>query len=331
MRSPLLEAPGAVAADPPDDGVAAHYGDPMREQREGVTAGGVVDRSNRDVVRISGQDRLSWLHDLSTQHLSELKPRVATETLLLSPQGRVEHHLELVDDGESVWAHVEPGAAPALVEFLESMRFMLRVEPADVTGEYAIVSTLGPASGDVAGAGAVVRRATSYGGDLVVPRDRLAASVEALRGQLRLAGLWAFEAVRIAEHRPRLGFETDHRTIPHELTWFETAVHLDKGCYRGQETVAKVYNTGLPPRRLVFLHLDGSVDKLPAPGDPLELDGRQVGFVGSAARHHELGPIGLGLVKYRTDPDARLLAAGVAAAPEPTMEIQDRPRVQRRL
>src|SRR5208282_2421567 len=97
------------------------------------------------------------------------------------------------------------------------------------------------------------------------------------------------------------------------------AVHLTKGCYRGQETVARVHNLGHPPRRLVFLDLDGSADRLPAHGDPVELDGTVVGFTGSAARHYELGPIGLALVKRTVPVDATLLAGsgvGVAAAQE---------------
>lgn len=331
LQSPLLDVPGAVAADPPDEGVAAHYGDPVHEQRALAGGEGFVDRSNRGVVRVSGPDRLSWLHNLTTQHLSDLQPGDSTETLVLNPQGRIQHHLQLVDDGESVWAHVEPGAAPAAVEFLESMRFMLQVEPVNLTGDYTLVSVFGEHGGDVLPEAAVARR-TTYGADLFVPRDRLVSLADRLReaGEA-LAGLWAFDALRIADYRPRLGIDTEERTIPHELPWLETAVHLDKGCYRGQETVAKVYNTGMPPRRLVFLHLDGSVDKLPARGDPVEHDGKQVGFVGSAARHHDLGPIALALVRYKTPVEARLLAGGVAAAQEPTTEIQDKPRVSRRL
>ena len=130
------------------------------------------------------------------------------------------------------------------------------------------------------------------------------------------AGMWAFEALRIAARVPRFGLDTDHRTIPHEVGWIETAVHLSKGCYRGQETVARVHNLGHPPRRLVFLDLDGSVDRLPAHGYPVELDGATVGFTGSAARHYELGPIGLALVKRTVPVDATLLADGVAAAQE---------------
>lgn len=305
MESPLLQSPGAVAADAPDQEVAAHYGDPAREQRALEEGTAFVDRSNRGVVRVSGPDRLSWLHSLLSQHLDGLKPSEPTEALLLGPNGHIEHHLFLVDDGEAVWAHVEPGTAPALVEFLDRMRFMLRVEVADVSDEFMVVTGPGgPADGRPAWpdvAGTTTR---------VVPRGEFPAG-------LKPAGTWAYEALRIAEHRPRFGLDTDHRTIPHEAGYVETAVHLNKGCYRGQETVARVHNLGRPPRRLVFLHLDGSVDRLPAHGDPVEVPGgRTVGFVGSAARHHELGPIALALVKRNVPVDAELLAGGVAAAQE---------------
>jgi len=153
--------------------------------------------------------------------------------------------------------------------------------------------------------------------DLIVARDRLAdAAGDLVRRGAAAAGMWAFEALRIAARVPRFGLDTDHRTIPHEVGWIETAVHLTKGCYRGQETVARVHNLGHPPRRLVFLNLDGSEDRLPGHGDPVERDGATVGFIGSAARHYELGPIALALVKRTVPVDATLLAAGVPAAQE---------------
>jgi folate-binding protein YgfZ len=302
MKSPLLELPGAVPADAPDQEVAAHYGEPAHEQRALASGAALVDRSNRGIVRVGGPDRLRWLHSLMSQRLEGLEPFRPTEALQLSPKGHVEHHLRLVDDGEAVWAHVEPGTAASLVEFLDKMRFMLRVEVADVTDSYAVVTLAGaePPPG-----------ALALGEDLIVPRADLTRDWGA-----RVAGLWAYEALRIAAHRPRLGLDTDHRTIPHEVGWIDTAVHLDKGCYRGQETVARVHNLGRPPRRLVFLHLDGSVDRLPGHGAAVEFEGRQVGFVGSAARHHELGPIALALVKRNVPVEAELLADGVAAAQE---------------
>ncbi|XVQ87021.1 YgfZ/GcvT domain-containing protein [Microbispora siamensis] len=333
MRSPLLDTPGAVAAQAPDETVAAHYGDPYAEQRALAGGRALVDRSNREVVRIAGPDRLSWLNSLSSQKLDTLRPGTPTQTLLLDPQGRVEHHLTLMDDGEAVWAHVEPGTSAELVAFLEKMRFMLRVEVADVTSDYAVVSLASPSPDESAGAlGVTVEGAVAIGGDLLVPRERLGGLPDALG--LRPAGLWAYEALRIAAHVPRLGFETDHKTIPHEVGWIDEAVHLSKGCYRGQETVARVHNLGHPPRRLVFLHLDGSVDELPPHGAPVTLgvgtpveaepeaavegsaEPGQIGFVGSSARHYELGPIALAVVKRTVPVDIDLLAGGVAASQE---------------
>ena len=318
MNSPLLNAPGAVPGDAPDAGVAAHYGNPYAEQRALIAGTGMVDRSHRGVVRITGPDRLSWLHSLSTQDLEHLEPGQSAETLILSPQGHIEHHLTLTDDGDALWAHVEPGTAGALLAFLESMRFMLRVEPADVTDDYAVLTVTGGLPGDGTlpdGVAAAVRAA--LGTDLLVARADLdRAATKFADGGLTLAGMQAYEALRIAARRPRFGLDTDHRTIPHEVGWIESAVHLNKGCYRGQETVARVHNLGHPPRRLVFLHLDGSEDRLPRPGDPVQLEEATIGFVGSAARHYELGPIGLALIKRTTPVDATLQAAGLPAAQE---------------
>ena len=324
-KSGLLAWPDAVQAGWPDEGVAAHYGDPLREQRATEESAGVVDRSNRGVVRITGLDRLSWLHSLTTQALEGLAPGASAQALVLSPNGHVEHHLTLTDDGAATWIHVEPGTAAALVEFLESMRFMLRVEVADVSQDHAVLTVLGPGASDIAAGLEGVRASVNPGPfgtiDLIVARDRLAgAAGDLVRRGAAVAGMWAFEALRIAAHVPRLGLDTDHRTIPHEVGWIDAAVQLDKGCYRGQETVARVHNLGHPPRRLVFLSLDGSEDRLPGHGDPVELAGDEqratIGFTGSAARHYELGPIGLALVKRTVPVEATLLAGGVPAAQE---------------
>jgi len=334
MSSPLLSAPGAVPADPPDAGVAAHYGDPYAEQRALAGHWGVVDRSHRGVLRITGADRLSWLHSLTTQDVEQLATGQTTEALVLSPQGHVEHQLTLTDDGTAVWAHVEPGEAGPLLDFLTSMRFMLRVDPQDVTAEYAVLTLLGPgvpAGAAVPGSmrldtviefpGRHPAAASGTGGwastDLIVSRAGLAGAVAQLRSAgAALAGMWAHEALRIAAGLPRLGVDTDHRTIPHEVGWIGTAVHLNKGCYRGQETVARVHNLGHPPRRLVLLHLDGSEDRLPRRGDEVRLGEVTVGVAGSAARHYELGPIALALVKRTTPVAATLSVDGVAAAQE---------------
>jgi hypothetical protein len=317
MDSPLLAQPGAVPAEGPDAGVAAFYTDPYAEQRGIAASWGVVDASHRDVVKITGRDRLSWLHSLTTQHLDQLAPGDSAEALILDPQGHVEHQLSLTDDGEATWVHVEPGAAAALVAFFTSMRFMLDVEPADVSAEYAVLALLGPDAGGDRVPDATATVSDPFETNVILPRGQLAPQVAALRAAgATLAGTWAHEALRIAARRPRLGLDTDHRTIPHEMGWIETAVHLNKGCYRGQETVARVHNLGHPPRRLVLLHLDGSEDRLPAHDDLVRLDGADVGFVGSAARHYELGPIALALVKRTLPVDATLLADGIPAAQE---------------
>lgn len=327
--SPLLQRPGAVASTGADDGVAAHYGDPHREQRLLAEGLAVVDLSNRAVLTVSGPDRLSWLHSLTSQALTDLAPRTSTETLILSPKGHIEHALHVVDDGETTWLITDPRTAGAAQAWLDSMRFMLRVEVADRTDDFAVVGEPvareslegehlawvdhwpGPV-GDTACYGPQEDHpgSTRPWREVLVPRGQLTAYV----GERPLSGTWAAEALRVAAWRPRAGAETDHRTIAHELDWLRTAVHLHKGCYRGQETIARVHNLGRPPRRLVFLHLDGSGHTLPEPGDELQLGDKTVGRITTVARHYEDGPIALAVIKRNTDPTAVLTAGPTSAA-----------------
>ena len=198
--------------------MAAHYGDPMREQRAAQESAGVVDRSNRGVLKITGPDRLSWLHSLTTQHLDGLAAGASAQALILSPTGHVEHHLTLADDGTAVWVHVEPGTAGALAEFLESMRFMMRVEVADVSRDYAVLTVLGPRGGDIAaGLDAVAARVNPgpFGTiDLIVARDLLpGAAGELVRRAAAVAGMWAFEA--LADRRARPQARPGHRSPDH--------------------------------------------------------------------------------------------------------------------
>ena len=296
----MLDLPGAVAADGIDAAVAAHYGSFHGEQRTLEAGEGFVDLSHRDVVRIAGPDRLTWLHSITTQYFEGLQAGVRTAALILSPQGHIEHGFVGYDDGEAFTAHTEPGAGAALVEWLERMKFMTRVEIA-LVDDVAVMWRPGDDPS---------RQPGRY--DLV-PRDKLEAYADAAGPA---CGLWAFEALRIERGEPRLGIDTDHRTIPNEVGWIGDAVHLDKGCYRGQETVARVHTLGRPPRRLVLLHLDGSENRLPPAGSPVSYDGRDVGFVGSSARHHELGPIALALVKRNVPVDATLSVDEMPAAQE---------------
>jgi hypothetical protein len=269
-----------VSGDGIDAPVAAHYGSFNGEQRVLAAGNGFVDLSHRGVVRVSGPDRLPWLHSLTTQHLEHLEPGVPTAALVLSPNGHVEHALYGVDDGEAFTAHVEPGEAAPLAAWLDRMRFMMRVEVEDLTDELAVAwRPVVPT--------AETGESMTAGKYDVFARSELQTYAEAAGPA---CGMWAFEALRIARGEPRFGQDTDHRTIPNEMGWIPSAVHLDKGCYRGQETVARVHTLGRPPRRLTLLHLDGSANRLPTRGVPVLNGDREVGFVGSSARHHEYGP-----------------------------------------
>ena len=339
-RSVLLDLAGAVAGEDEDAAVPAHYGDPLREQRHLAEHAAFVDRSHREILTVDGVDRLSWLNDLSTQELKSLADGQVTETLVLSATGHIENHAQVTELDGTVWLDVEPGTAAGLLGFLESMRFMLRVEPLAVTDDWALLTVAGPESPAVLaalgiqavpGAGqalplaavgwirtspAATAGASSI--DLLVPRAELSAWADRLGGAGAVpAGMLAYEALRIESRRPRQGFETDHRTIPNELSWIRSAVHLTKGCYRGQETVARVHNLGRPPRRVALVHLDGVSEALPGRRTEVTWDGRTVGSVTSAAWHYELGPIALLSLKRTVPDDARLLVAGSMAAIEP--------------
>jgi folate-binding protein YgfZ len=353
--SPLLGLPGVVAVEEgPDVGLPLHHGDPQAEQRTMDRAAAVVDRSNREVIAVPGDDRLSWLHLLLTQHVSELPGGAGAEALVLDLNGRVEHHAVLSHVADTVWLDVEPGTSAGLLDYLEKMRFWSKVEPRSATEELAVLSLIGPDTAQVLSAagipvpdrdygsaalpgegGGLVRRmpglaavalstplsagheSDPMAADLLVPRAELVDWWTRLRSAgAAPAGVMAYEALRVGALRPRLGLDTDERTIPHEVGWIGSAVHLTKGCYRGQETVARVANLGRPPRRLVLLHTDAGDEELLEPGDPVTLADRTVGRVGTAVLHHELGGVALALVKRSVPVDADLVAgAEERAAP----------------
>ena len=292
-----------------DKGAIWHFGEVAREQRALAEGKAWADLSHRAIIEISGADRLTWLHSLTTQHLEKLQPGEWKEALILDPQGHVEQQLFLVDDGSSVFIHLDQDKKESLISYLEKMKFMLQVEVRDVSKEYAIFRA--PGKSDELG-----------GPYALVPRDEVASMAEAFNASNLQVGIWALEAERIASGRARIGMDTDHKSIPNELGLLNKSVHMNKGCYRGQETVAKVFNLGHPPRRLVLLHLDGSSVDLPKHGDPVNFEGKEVGFVGSVARHHELGPIALAVIKRTTPADAVLMADGVAANQEILVPIE---------
>jgi folate-binding protein YgfZ len=285
----------------PDQGAIWHFGEPNKEQKELVSGNGWADLSHRAVISISGKDRLTWLHALTTQHLEKLTPGDWKEGLILDTQGHIVEQLFLVDDGSTTWIHTEAQRVEPLIEYLEKMKFMLDVKVKDQSNNYAVLRAAGAAD--------------NIGGPYaLVPRGELSDTVSAFNKAHTQVGIWALEALRVAQGRARLLFEVDHKSIPNELGFLNKSVHMQKGCYRGQETVAKVFNLGQPPRKLVLLHLDGSMVELPEHGTKITLDGKETGYIGTVARHFELGPIALGVIKRNTPQHAQLLAGNVPAS-----------------
>lgn len=366
MTSPILGRPRAISApdEHPDAGVPWHFGDPFAEQRAAARSAAVIDRSHRAVYSVTGPDRLSWLHLVISQHVTGLEVGTGTEALVLDAHGRIEAHMVLAhaqaEGGEpTVWLDTDAGAEvtsalpkggkQSLLTYFDAMRFWSDVTIKDVTEERALLSLLGPDADAVLGklgielgaepysvamsADAVLRRMPWPGKsavDLLVPRADLVAWWERLvEAGARQAGSWAYDALRIESLRPRLGVDTDERTIPHEVNWIGSAAHVAKGCYRGQETVSKVYNLGRPPRQMVLLLLDGSPEITPETGDAVRLGERTVGRVGSVIQHFELGPIALVLLKRSTPTDAELLAGDddrvVQGAIDPDSVPEERP------
>ena len=284
-----------------DKGAVWHFGDPVKEQRALEAGKAWADLSHLSVIAVSGEDRLKWLHDLTTQFLSDLGVGIWKSAMILDPQGHIEYQFNLVDDGRTTFLVLDPGYSDALITYLTKMKFMLRVDVRDVTSEYAVLRTPG--------------ETTDIGGPFaLIPRNEIEAMSATFNTVATQVGTWALDAERVAAGRPRIGFETDYKSIPNEIGVLNGAVHMNKGCYRGQETVAKIFNLGNPPRRIVMLHLDGSDVAFPASGTKIENDGVVVGFIGTVARHHELGTIALAIVKRNTPIEATLSVEGVPAS-----------------
>ena len=287
----------------PDKGAIWHFGEPNHEQRALVAGTAFAELSHRAVLTITGVDRLTWMNDLATQEFAALQPGIWVESLMLDAQGHITHQFFAVDDGETLWLHTEKEKEEPLLTFLQKMVFMLRVEPKSASGTHAVVRAPGLHDG--------------IGGPYaIVPRTELTETLEAFRSVHMQVGTWALEAERVGAHRARILFETDHKSIPNELGFLNGAVHMKKGCYPGQETVAKVFNLGHPPRRLVLLHLDGSMVHYPATGAKVFSGEKEVGYIGTVARHFELGPIALAVIRRTTPVTDVLLVDGVPANQE---------------
>jgi len=312
-----------------------HFGNPLVEQRRLAAGDAIAPITDRVLIEVAGDDRLTWLDSITSQSVARLSAGASTELLVLDPQGRVEHAAGVLEDGSSVWLIADEGDAEKLAGWLQRMVFRARVT-VTVRAEAALV-------GFFAGGSAEARTtASAPHGVPLIWRDPWAhvqpgghqyavasghpaadyswciAAVDdagTLTGPF--AGALAAEALRVAAWRPRWSHEVDDRSIPHESDWIRSAVHLNKGCYRGQETVAKVHNLGHPPRRLAALLLDGSDVVMPSPGDAVLAGDAEVGHVTSVAMHHEDGPIALAMLSRRAPVGELVVRAGetlIAAA-----------------
>ena len=363
-------------------GATPHFGDPSGEQWALEGGRALVRRPDLAVISVSGADRLTWLTSLASQIVTGLVPGVSRELLILSPEGRVEHWAGASDDGEALHLIVERADLSGFVEFLESMRFALRVAVSE--RDVAVFSSVragantpeavaalpghlwtweDPWPGVVEGGaayfqgerhpgartpmmfhavsrqaadefeaawladGAASGAAEAHAAPCSAPPGAPSSTPSPAGGKRRRAGYLAWEAMRIAAWKPRLGRETDARAIPPEVDWLRTAVHTTKGCYRGQETIARVINLGRPPRRLTYLQLDGSRGDLPAPGTPITVGGRQVGVITSSARHADEGPIALALIARAVPVTTVFDIDGVAAAQEEIVPVHGKSSV----
>lgn len=310
-RSPLLQRPGAVelpdAATSPLDarGVAWHYGDPLGEQRALSSGPVLVDRSHRRVLRVSGPDAPAFLNNLLSQKLDDATSAFTGSALDLDMQGHILHHVGVHGEGGTFHLDMPATQLPTFEDFLRRMVFWSDVE---ITRTDLGILTVLTRSGEAPAGGAYVRVVPGWDDprrfDVAVERGAVSEYAEEfVRAGGRLAGLMAFTAERVRAGEPELGADLDEKSIPHEAPALINrggrigAVHLDKGCYRGQETVARVENLGRSPRLLVLLHLDGSAPVEPTTGSEVTLGGRVVGRLGTVVHDADYGPVALALLK----------------------------------
>ena len=318
--------------------VKKHYGNPMIEQRSLFEGDAVCLMDPAGIISVSGVDRLTWLHSLLSQNLKNLKPGESAEALLLDPQGHIEQQIKVIDDGETTWLMVNKENTAPLLDWLTKMVFRMKVELTDRSADFALVGSTKPKPelAFVSNSQPMVWKdgwpGVTLGGYRYSTREVNyswfehlveASKVDNVLGQASLSGTMAADALRVAAGRPLAASEIDEKSLPHELDLLATAVHLSKGCYRGQESVAKVHNLGHPPRRLTFLHLDGSEHSLPDVGDEVRVSGQEkvIGKITSAAQHFEMGPIALAVISRSVAEDAALEVSSSGGMIAATQEV----------
>lgn len=257
-----------------------------------------ADRSERGKLRFTGPQRAWFLHQIMTQAFEDIAPGEARETAMITAHGRMLGYLEVVATDDALLAHFEPSLVAALPDEIRRYVFATRVEIADVSAEMGLVLVAGDGWERASGGGAVAHPTTSLGipaGYLWVPAGEVAATLDAVaRAGARRATEDELETIRISRGVPRWGFEMDLKTIPQEAGIEARAVHFDKGCYLGQEAMAKIHFRGKVNRRLALIHSEDGLER----GAEVVADGAPVGKVTSVA-----GTRGLALVKRTVAPD----------------------------
>jgi folate-binding protein YgfZ len=277
---------------------------------------GILDRSGRGKLLVRGSDAAEFLQGQLTNDIEALEPGAGCYAALLDRKGHMRADMRVLHlDSGDIWLDTEPEATEALRSHLDMYKIGREVELDDESEGWAIFSLIGPAAYDVAGTGPlspeyvqrhyqrdgaeVLAVATDLGVDLIARSD----STEQLREALLASGAAAVseaatEIVRVESGRPRFGREMTGATIPAEAGIDERAVSFTKGCYIGQETVARLHYKGKPNRHLRGLRLS-----VPASaGEQLNLDGKAVGEVGTSCISPAHGPIALAIVRREAEP-----------------------------
>ncbi|WP_245998860.1 CAF17-like 4Fe-4S cluster assembly/insertion protein YgfZ [Corynebacterium gerontici] len=323
--SPLLQLPGATALSPEDDptaqaahpGVAWHYGDPLSEQRVFEPSLALIDRSHRTVIAVSGEDAPAFLNNLLSQKLDQAEHGFAAQALNLDAQGRIVHQMDVLFWNDIFYLDCEPADAPTLLDYLQKMVFWSKVEIS--TPEIGILTLIGtlPAR-DWEHPHRMVEGFGLPRLDLLVAKTELFdVATSLIRDGATATGLMAYQAQRVRSLMPERSLDLDEKSIPHESpVLLAQAVHLHKGCYRGQETVARVENLGRSPRVVVLVHLDGSAPTLPLTGEPITAgaSSRALGRIGTVVHDYEYGPVALAVLKRSAVNKKDLRAGEVAVA-----------------
>ncbi|HEX6782255.1 MAG TPA: glycine cleavage T C-terminal barrel domain-containing protein [Solirubrobacterales bacterium] len=264
---------------------------------------GLLEREGRGLLVVGGAEAADYLQGQLTNDVEAIEPGGSAYAALLDRKGHMQADMRVLRPGEGpeLWLDLEPEGLAATSRHLQMYKIGREVEVRDASGEYTLISLIGPRATEIARAVEAVSLRTAEGVDLFLP----AAERERARDALLAAGAVevsaeAAEILRIEAGRPRFGAEMGTETMPAEAGIVERAVSFTKGCYIGQETVARLHYKGKPNRHLRGLRLSAPA----APGETLRLGVKEVGTIGSAAVSPALGPVGLAILRREAEPGA---------------------------